>query len=282
MAFSRCKVGGPRPIGGFSFPMSLLLRASPILLLALQIYCGIHAYRRGHDRWLWMIILVPGVGSLIYFLAEILPSLRLRVRFGGRGGGGGAVAEHPLEIIPFFRARHLRSLEDEVAFAETVDNRTKLAEAYARAGRFDDAVEQYEHCLTGPLAQDTDLLFALARAHQARGDFAAMLAVIERIRLKDTDAFNGERRLLQAIALEGSERLEDAAVIYQDLLAGWPGDEVRARLAALLDRTGDTNGARELYRSIRAGLRRSSGYYRQQNQEWIAQAKAWLRGDERG
>jgi hypothetical protein len=271
----------PAPIDSFFIPMSLLLRASPIFLLALQIYCGIHAYRRGHDRWLWMIILVPGVGSVIYFLAEILPSLRLRGRFGGIGGGC-AVAEHPLEMIPFFRARHLRSLEDEVAFAETVDNRTKLAEAYARAGRYDAAAEQYELCLVGPLAQDSDLLFALARAHQARGDFAAMLAVIERVRMKDTDAFNGERRLLQAVALEGCERLEDAAVIYQDLLAGWPGDEVRARLAALLDRKGDTNGARELYRSIRAGLRRSSGFYRQQNQEWIAQAKAWLRADERG
>jgi hypothetical protein len=44
--------------------------------LALQVLCLIHALRTGRDRmWVYVVILLPAVGSLAYAICELLPEL---------------------------------------------------------------------------------------------------------------------------------------------------------------------------------------------------------------
>ena len=61
--------------------------AMPIVLLtvALQVFCVVHLFRSGRSMtWLFLIILVPMVGSLAYLIIEVMPSLNQNPRRGKR------------------------------------------------------------------------------------------------------------------------------------------------------------------------------------------------------
>ena len=47
-----------------------------LLVIACQVTCGLHVVRSGQERyWLYLIIALPGLGCLIYFLGIMLPDL---------------------------------------------------------------------------------------------------------------------------------------------------------------------------------------------------------------
>ena len=51
-------------------PMPILA----LLLIACQVFCGLHVVRSGQERyWLYLIIALPGLGCLIYALGIMLP-----------------------------------------------------------------------------------------------------------------------------------------------------------------------------------------------------------------
>ena len=48
-----------------------------VLSILIQIFCVVHVIRNGRDqRWMYFIVLVPGIGCAVYFIIEILPGLR--------------------------------------------------------------------------------------------------------------------------------------------------------------------------------------------------------------
>src|SRR5688572_17384269 len=61
--------GRRRKRDGCAMPLGLLT-------LVIQVIAAVHLLRsRGDMRWLFLIILVPGIGALIYFFVEVLPAL---------------------------------------------------------------------------------------------------------------------------------------------------------------------------------------------------------------
>jgi len=47
-----------------------------LLILAAQVLCAIHVVRTGRPYWwLFLIVMVPAVGVIVYFVAELLPGL---------------------------------------------------------------------------------------------------------------------------------------------------------------------------------------------------------------
>ena len=55
-----------------------------LVIITLQILCGLHVVKTGRPLyWLFIIIIAPFLGCLIYFVAEMLPEmLRRRVTVG--------------------------------------------------------------------------------------------------------------------------------------------------------------------------------------------------------
>src|ERR1700754_1759609 len=95
------------------------------ITLALNIICIIHSYNRGTlNRWIWLIIFIPVIGSLIYLYSEVLSNRRIstpKINVGAVLNPGG----------------QLKKLEDELRFTDTFANKVKLADAYLAAGYVD-------------------------------------------------------------------------------------------------------------------------------------------------
>jgi hypothetical protein len=247
--------------------VGLLIRNLLYILPVVQCLCAIHVYRTGRPNyWFYVILIFPGIGSMAYIITEILPGVRWD-RF-------------ELEI-PFFKQRRLARLADQAEFAPTVQNRCALADEHARQGNFDEAIALYEDCLRGTMKDDVHLLFALADHQESACQWEGVMKTLARLRPDDLRRQENRAARFQAVALNGLQRYSEAEPLYRHLLEGWPGEEVRCRLALLLLHLDRTEEAMKLLDEIKRNSKRGSSHYRVVNRYWIRWALHLLKSQEK-
>ncbi len=134
-----------------------------ILSVFVQIALIVHAVRTGRSPyWVFIILLVPGIGSLAYFIVELLPELTgdHRTRRAYRG--------IKKTLNP---GADLRQRQREHRLSGSVDAARHLASELIASGNFAEAIEHYEKALTGLYEDDPDLLLGLAQAQFANADY---------------------------------------------------------------------------------------------------------------
>jgi hypothetical protein len=236
-----------------------------ILGLLLEIGFAIHAYRTGRmNPWLWIIVFVPGIGCLLYFILEIVPEL-----------AAGRTAHRAKQnlIATMDPGRTYRSLVREVEIAPTVQNCLRLAEECLRLGRTQEAATLYEACATGLYAADPTILGGLARSRFATGDLDGAKAALDALRAESPNWRPADVTLLNARVLEGQGHTEEALAALSALASTYPGEEARCRYAELLARTGHADKARAEYREIMRRVELQGRGYRKLQQPWYDAAR---------
>jgi hypothetical protein len=239
------------------------------LILVLQIVCVVHVIRTGRNQiWIYVIIFLPAAGCLAYLAAEILPEL-----FGSRTARQMRSGARRM-VDP---TRDLRQATDDLALADTVENRRAYAAACLSHGRAEEAIRALEEALAGVHESDPSLLFDLARATFAGGAFQRTLDLLDRLQQADPGYTSTDAHLLYARALEELGRAAEAIQEYRALIGYFSGEEARCRLAMLLERQGDRAGAKALFAEILERQRRAPRYYRKSQGEWVAVARDRLK-----
>ncbi|MGE8362882.1 tetratricopeptide repeat protein [Pseudomonas sp.] len=240
-----------------------------LLVIACQVTCGLHVVRSGQERyWLYLIIALPGLGCLIYFLGIMLPDM-----LGSRRGRHALNQLHD-SIDP---QRHLRALRDELDIRDTRETRLNLADELLRMGQPEEAATHYQMALRGIHIDAPDILLGLARARFALGDFAGCRDALERLIDKNPDFRSADGHLLYARALEGLGDDLKAEEEYQALNRYYAGPEASYRYALLLARLGRLREARELHEQIQTHARRAARHYRTLHKEWLDLSRQALR-----
>jgi hypothetical protein len=148
-----------------------------------------------------------------------------------------------------------------------------LAEAYVASGRYEDGVRMYQGCLKGIYADDPPFVLGLAFAQFLNQTYPEAKETIDRLERVDAKFRPLERRLLLARTLEAMNKLDRALEEYEPLAKQYPGEEARCRYGMLLQKTGRTDEAREVFERILLNARRSPRYYRKVQRHWINVAK---------
>ena len=128
--------------------------------------------------------------------------------------------------------------------------------------------------MDGPLgAQDTAFLHGLARAKLLAGDGAGAQEGFEALKRADPAAFNADAELdyARALALQGKN--DEALAQYEKVVPRYPGEEARCRYALLLQKLGQTDRARRVFREIVESVKGAPGYYSRRQREWAAIAR---------
>lgn len=239
-----------------------------ILLLVLPLVCVIHAVKTGRAYyWLWIILFMPGIGSLAYFIVEVLPGL-------STGSVAKKAGESLIAIVD--PGRPLRQLEDELDLCDNVKNRQTLARGYMNASRHEEAIALYQKCLTGVFKDDPAVLLELAYAYFLCEQFAKTKETIDRLTEVQPNFHREERQLLLARTYEETDEVKQALEVYAAMLKSSSGEEVRCRYALLLDRTGEQRRAFELFCEVLSRARRSPRYYRRSQKHWIKLARQYV------
>jgi len=239
------------------------------LILVLQIVCVVHVIRTGRNQiWIFVIIFLPAAGCLAYLVAEILPELF-------RSRGAHQVRRGARRIVD--PAGDLRRATDDLALADTVENRRAYAAACLNHGRAEEAIRVLEQSLAGVHEDDPSLLFDLARATFAGGAFQRTLDLLDKLQQVAPKYTSADAHLLYARALEELGRTPEALEEYRKLAGYFAGEEARCRLGMLLEGQGDYAGAKAQFAEILERQRRAPRYYRKAQREWVEVARDRLK-----
>jgi hypothetical protein len=234
--------------------------------LIIQAICIIHLLKTGKNRiWLIVLLLVPYLGCAIYFFMEILPSIR-----------SGKVLEKASQVEQaFFPARKIQLLEDQIAFADTYQNKMLLAEAYASVGRYEEAIGLFNKMLTGLYQDDPFALGKRALTYYASGNTLKAKEDFEHI-MKTTGKLNEKEQLIYAILLDDMNFPVEAEKAFTKAVHLATGLEAEYRYAMFLKKLGRENEAIDLFLYIVRKAKSSPSYFRRLESKWLKLTKEEL------
>ncbi|HEY9065720.1 MAG TPA: tetratricopeptide repeat protein [Burkholderiaceae bacterium] len=236
--------------------------------LAIACYFGVHAIRSGQPLyWLFVLFAFPLLGSIVYFFALYLPSMRYT-----RGGIKAARAINTL-IDP---NRELREATMEFDRTPTAYNRSRLAAALLAKGDVDQAIVHYREAASGPYATDVSFLTGLAGAQLQGGRFGEAADTLQRLFDAHPDQRRGTPALMHAEAVAGAGRPE-ARAVFEAVIAADNSTEARCKYGQFLLRQGDAAGARRAFEAVLEHARQGHQHSRELNRDWIAEAKSALK-----
>jgi hypothetical protein len=235
------------------------------------IFFAVHAMRNNQGiYWLFILFAFPLLGSVVYFFAIYLPSLR-------HTRGARVATQAITQFVDPNRA--LREARANFDRAPTVQHRMRLGEALLDAGDPREALEHFQTAANGPFANDPALLLGLARSQFTLGDYTAADATLANLFSVDPRARNQGTpallyaRTLAALNAPGARAAFEQALtcandvaprcLFADWLATQPDEADRRRASAL-------------YAEIVQDARHWTRLAREHNREWLQRAQTAL------
>ena len=239
-----------------------------ILYLIPAIFFGVHAVRTGRNMyWLMILLMAPFLGSVIYFFAEYLPEMR-----------HSTVARKSVRVVTSLVDPNRELREARLGFdrTPTVDNRSRLAEALLARGDYDEAIEQFQACASGPYAQDIKFRRGLARAQLSAGRHAAAAGTLESLLADSPRDAGSDAALWLAQALTQVDETR-ALAAFDHASHVHNTTETQAAYGIFLASLGRDAQARPLLEGVLHNARVGTPSSRELNRESIDQARAALK-----
>ena len=239
-----------------------------IIGLVIEVALIAHCLRTGRSMlWIIVIVLLPPLGWLAYAIVELLPGLSQNSGT-ARAWGGLRRSLNP--------GADLRRYEAEMQRSGDVASRQHYADALISHGRASEAIGIYRQALTGLYENDPNLLWGLARAQFAAGNFSEARATLETLRARNPQFQSPEAHLLYARALEAEGDRPRALAEYALVSRSFAGAEASLRYAQLLRASGQPDEARRVLKELLEHARLAPRYYRRMQREWLVLAEREL------
>ena len=232
-----------------------------ILSLLIQVSFAVHVIRTGRDtRWIYLIIMAPMIGCLIYFFAEIFPTL----------GQERAVRKLRNKLSNTIDpGRTLRERAENLKVSNNVENVVRLAEACLGRKLYDKAILLYQDARKGIFQNDPVLMLGLARAYFEQQDYAHAKKTLDDLIATNPDFKSGDGHLLYAKSLEALNEKEAALHEYDALVQYNSAPEAKCRYALLLKKNGNHSKANALFGELLLTARQSPRNFIKSNRHWI-------------
>lgn len=213
-----------------------------LLTIAVQIVCVAHVVRTGREKWwILLIIFVPLIGVLAYFFIELLPSMvgNRRLRH---------VRQMAVQKID--PDKEWRLAQEGLEMSDTIGSRTRMGDALMARGEHGRAIAEYRIAIARPGGDNDRLRFKCAQALFENGEGAAALDEIDGLSLTHVTVEKYQRKLLKARIFEFLGQKDDAAAVYQEIIAGYTGVEAQCHYAAMLIGQGNDAQALPLLKDV--------------------------------
>jgi hypothetical protein len=206
------------------------------LHVIVAIFFAIHALRTGREMyWLFILFMFPLLGSVVYVAVVFLPDARLQ-----RGvRKAGAVLQKSLDP-----RRDLRAAQHAFDLTPTAHNQMALAAAMLDAGRVADAVAQFDACLQGPFANDSEIILGAARAKLANNQPQAVIALLAPLQQRQPNFRPEQTGLVLARAYDAAGMQAQAGELFEAIAQRFGSLESRAELFIWAAANGRMDAAR--------------------------------------
>lgn len=232
--------------------------------IGLQAFCAFHAYSNGSlQKWIYLIIFLPVIGSLIYIYQEILNNRRISAP----KIDVGAVLNPGVK---------LKRLEEEVKFTDTFTNRMKLADAYLAAGYTDKAINMYNTSMTGAFAGNEHAMQQLIVAYYQQERYTEIPPIAKKL-YKLPQFARSKAHIAYAMALEQLGNIDAAEAEFNAMKGRYAYFEQRYHYAQFLIRQDKIEDAEKILTDMLDEQPHLSAVEKKSNKQWFAKAKDELK-----
>jgi len=236
------------------------------IIIGLQIFCGIHSYRRGTlNRWIFLIIFLPVIGSAIYLYSEVLSNKRSFIKPINNGPG---------KIVS--SAGAIKKLEEELRFTDTFANKVKLADAYLAAGFTDKAIDLYKASLTGAFSENEHVMAQLIVAYFEQQRYEEVIPLAKKLYRLPQFA-RSKAHVLYALSLENTGQEELAENEFKAMKGRFSYFEQRYQYGLFLMRAGKDREAWQIFTDMLDEEPHLGQLEKKSNRIWFSKAKDELR-----
>jgi hypothetical protein len=238
------------------------------VILALQAFCLVQSFRRGtQGKWLWVIICLPVLGSVIYIYNEMINGTNNFRRY----------HKPRIDVVSVINpGAKLKKLEENLRFTDTFANKVQLADAYLEAGLTDKAIDLYNASLSGAFAENEHVLAQLIMAYSAKHRYDQVIPIAKRIYRLPQFA-RSKAHLAYAVALEHTGQIEPAENEFKLMKGRYSYFEQRYQYGLFLTRQERFEDARKIFGDMLNEEPHLSAVERKSNRNWLAKAKEELR-----
>ena len=231
-----------------------------ILTYLPSLLCGVHAVRSGQQMyWLWIMVIAPLLGPLVYFFAVLVPEFA-----GGRTARGVTrAAQQALDP-----ERELRLARQALDDTPTLGNKMRLANAAQALGRWQEAEAQWAQSAQGHGAEDSAVLMGHGRTLLELGRFEEALGRLRQLKALGSEGETPQATLAFARAYEGLGRNEEADAAYRACVDRVPGLEAGGRYVAFLAKVGRRADAELGFAEIDRRLQKIAPPLRAEARQW--------------
>jgi len=207
------------------------------IIIGLQAFCLYHAYRNHtQQKWYWVIIFVPVIGSLIYLYENFYNRRNID-----------SLAEGVKGLV--FSNYEVGKLEKEVKYSPTLTNKTNLGDAYVERGRYDDALALYASCEKGFNENNPELLHKLLKVYFLKKDYLKVVEYGKRLEPVKTVG-DADEKVAYAWALHHIGETENAATKFKELDTRFGNYLARLEYARFMIETGRAATAKTLLNNV--------------------------------
>lgn len=173
-------------------------------IIVIQVICIVHAFKKGLTNWIYLLIFLPAVGCLVYFIVEIFPLLK--------NGQLGFITDKL-----FTSTESISQLEKQLRISDTFSNRCNLAKGYASKNNYEKAIEIYESALTNIYQNDVEVLLQLGRLNFLQKNYDKAIHYLERAKTNNNNKFiRPDDELWLGISYLEINQLEHATIILKN------------------------------------------------------------------
>lgn len=219
-----------------------------ILLMALAV---MHWIRRRPDTyWLWVILILGPIGSVIYLAVEALPEMRDPDFF---------------KVLP--RRRRIRELEGIVMENPAAGNYEELGQLYIDQGKWSKARNAYNRAISSR-TDSPDPFYRRAIAEIELGEFEAAVPDLERAVNTDPKYDFQRAAGLLAFAYAKTGQPEKASALFGDVIKTSTLTETQYHYAEFLAHQGRKAEAKEWLQRILAKRKTQPGFLKRRERKW--------------
>jgi hypothetical protein len=229
-------------------------------LFILQAFCVYHAYKNNADqKWYWLILFFPLVGCIIYLYNNFYSRNTVQT-----------ISQGVKEVVN--SNYRVEQLEKAVRFNDNLSNKVNLADAYAKLGRFEEAIKIYTDCLSGFMAEDPDLRMKVIHAAFMNKDYATSIAYGEML-VNEKTFKNAEARIAYAWSLHLTGKKDEAQSVFQDMNKSFTNYVHRLEYGKFLKETNQLESLKELVSDLGEEFNHMKGQERRLHRHVLQQIK---------
>jgi len=196
-----------------------------------------HAYQKGAPRlWYFLIIIFPLFGGVFYLLYQLTQT-------------SDAFLDKPVSTPSLGSRKKINHLEKELEFADTVRNRSLLADEYYKAKEYPRARQLYESCLSGHASEDLSTIIKLVDICFEEGRYDETIDYAKRVNGKSLFDKSVEKTAY-AWAFYKEGELEAAEDVFKEMDSRYSHYVQRLEFAKFYKISGKQRAAQEVCRIL--------------------------------